>query len=82
MTMPPDGAGGNRVEPQQIQADGTATVLCLPPVRSSCNRCGLYPRMDHGLCGACLGREMLGYGCREERTAAIAAAYIRARSGA
>ena len=41
-----------------------------------CARCGLYPVMDpRGLCGACLGRELLGYSGRDEHTAAIKAAW-------
>jgi hypothetical protein len=44
-----------------------------------CTRCSLYPRMERNLCGACLGRELLGFGSREEHTAAIRAEYQKAR---
>jgi hypothetical protein len=38
-----------------------------------CERCGLYPRMDRHICGACLGREILGFASREEQAAAFKA---------
>jgi hypothetical protein len=43
----------------------------------SCAKCSLYPVMEprRGLCGACLGRELLGYASRDEQTAAVKAAW-------
>jgi hypothetical protein len=43
----------------------------------TCTRCALHPVMEAqcGLCGACLGRELLGYTSRAQHTAAIKAAW-------
>ena len=48
------------------------------PPTTQCDRCALYPQMQRGLCGACLGRELLGVGTREQHTAKIREAYDRA----
>lgn len=37
----------------------------------TCQRCDMHPMMARDLCGACLGRELLGFASREQQAAAI-----------
>jgi hypothetical protein len=48
--------------PSSSSSVGLRTVSRPSPDRPEtvCSRCGKYPAMERGLCGACLGREMAG----------------------
>jgi hypothetical protein len=82
-----DPNGGNRFDiPRKGQSAAQSSWHTRGAVSDNsrtrrCTRCDLMPVMEpgRGLCGACLGRELLGYASRDEQTAAAKAAWEAGR---
>lgn len=52
------------------------------PKSPVCTRCGIYPiaLKDMGICGACIGRDLLGFRTRDEHTAFVRTEYEKAQA--
>jgi hypothetical protein len=83
MTIAAHGCGGDcgEIPDRDFTCDPATHPRQLAAARRHCTRCALMPVMEpgRGLCGACLGRELLGYASRDEQTAAVKAAWEAGR---